>query len=61
MKDNYYTLAEISERIKTPVLYLRKMVREEKLVAHKMGKDYKVKGSDVDKYVESCRYKHDKQ
>lgn len=58
MEDKYYTLEEISVRLKTPILYLRRMVREEKLIAHKIGRNYKVKESDVKKYVDSCRYKH---
>ena len=58
MEDKYYTLEEISVRLKTPILYLRRMVREEKLIAHKIGRNYKVKESDVKKYVDSCRYKN---
>lgn len=58
MDEEYYTLAELSIKLKTPILYLRRMVREEKLVAHKMGRNYKVKESDVKKYVDSCRYKN---
>lgn len=58
MDEEYYTLAELSIKLKTPILYLRRMIREEKLVAHKIGRNYKVKESDVKKYVDSCRYKH---
>ena len=29
MKENYYTLEEISLKIKTPVAYLRKMIKQE--------------------------------
>ncbi len=61
MKDDYYTLAELSVILKTPILYLRRMVREGKLVAHKMGRDYKVKESDAERYIDSCRYNNDKQ
>lgn len=58
MEDKFYTLEEISVRLKTPILYLRRMVREEKLIAHKICRNYKAKESDVKKYVDSCRYKH---
>lgn len=60
MEDKYYTLEEISVILKTPILYLRRMVREEKLIAHKIGRNYKVKESDIKKYVDSCRYKNDR-
>ena len=60
MKEKYYTLAEMSNTIKTPIAYLRKMVKEEKLVAHKMGRNYKVKESDINKYIDSCKYRHDR-
>ena len=58
MDDKYYTLDELSVKLKTPILFLRRMVREEKLIAHKIGRNYKVKESDVIKYVDSCRYRH---
>lgn len=60
MDEKYYTLEEIAITLKTPITYLRKMVREEKLIAHKMGRNYKVKESDVKRYVDSCRYKNDR-
>lgn len=60
MNEKYYTLEEIAITLKTPIAYLRRMIREEKLTAHKMGRNYKVKESDVKSYVDSCRYKNDR-
>jgi len=57
MKEKLYTLVEVSNWTKTPVLYLRKMIKEGKLEASKMGRNYKVRESDVDKYIDSCRYR----
>lgn len=58
MNDTHYTLKEISEKIKTPVAYLRKMIKEEKLEASKMGRDYKCTEKDIQKYIESCKVKN---
>lgn len=49
MKENYYTLEEISLKIKIPVAYLRKMIKQERLVAHCMGRSYKVTETDLQK------------
>lgn len=57
MKEKLYTLVEVSNWTKTPVLYLRKMIKEGKLEASKMGRNYKVRESEVDKYIDSCRYR----
>lgn len=55
MNDTHYTLKEILEKIKTPVAYLRKMIKEEKLEASKMGRDYKCTEKDVQKFIDSLR------
>ena len=47
MSDNYYTLKEISLKIKTPVLYLRKMIRQKQLKAHFIGKQYGVSIEEI--------------
>lgn len=60
MNENYFTLKEISERIKTPILYLRRMVKEDKLIGTKIGKTIKVKESDVCNFIDSCKCKHDR-
>lgn len=58
MNENYYTLEEISLKIKTPVAYLRKMVKAHRLIAHLMGRSYKVTESDLQKYIDSCGVKN---
>ena len=55
MNDTQYTLKEISEKIKTPVAYLRKMIKEEKLEGRKIGRDYKCTEKDVQKFIDSCK------
>lgn len=58
MKENYYTLEEISLKIKTPVAYLRKMIKQERLIAHCMGRSYKVTETDLQRYIDSCGVRH---
>lgn len=58
MSDTHYTLKEISEKIKTPVAYLRKMIKEGKLEASKMGRDYKCTEQSVQNYIDSCKVKN---
>lgn len=53
MSDNYYTLKEISLKIKTPVLYLRKMIRPKQLKAHFIGKQYVVNEEDLIFFIKS--------
>lgn len=53
MSDNYYTLKEISLKIKTPVLYLRKMIRQKQLKAHFIGKQYVVNEEDLIFFIKS--------
>lgn len=60
MSEKYYTLKEISDKIKTPVAYLRKMIKEGKLKAHCIGRDYKVSESDILDFINSCGVKNDR-
>ena len=58
MKEEYFTLQEISNKIKTPVAYLRKMIKEHKLESHKIGRNYKCTESEVQKFIDSCGVKN---
>ncbi len=55
MNDKHYTLKDVSETIKTPVAYLRKMIKEDKLEASKIGRDYKCTDKAVQKFIDSCK------
>ena len=55
MNENYYTLKEISFRIKTPIPYLRRMINEHKLVASYIGKSYIVSEEDLSKFITNCK------
>ena len=65
MKEKLYTLIEISNWTKTPVdpaHYWRtlksRMIKEGKLEASKIGRNYKVRESEVERFIDSCRYKN---
>ncbi len=60
MKEEYFTLQEVSNKLKTPVAYLRKMIKEHRLKAHLMGRNYKCTESEVNEYVKSCGVKNDR-
>ena len=54
--DYYFTTKEISLLLKTPIQFIRKMIREEKIIAYKIGRQYVVKEQDLNNYLVSVRY-----
>ena len=54
--DYYFTTKEISLLLKTPIQYIRKMIREQKIIAYKIGKQYVVKEQDLNNYLDSVKY-----
>ena len=54
--DYYFTTKEISLLLKTPIQYIRKMIREKKIIAYKIGKQYVVKEQDLNNYLNSVKY-----
>ena len=51
--DYYFTSKEISILLKTPIQYIRKMIRENKLKAYKVGRQYIIKEKDLNIYLDS--------
>ena len=54
--DYYFTTKEISLLLKTPIQFIRKMIREKKIIAYKIGRQYVVKEQDLNNYLDSMRY-----
>ena len=54
--DYYFTTKEISLLLKTPIQYIRKMIREKKIIAYKIGKQYVIKEQDLNNFLDSVRY-----
>ena len=55
VQENYYTLKEIAERLKVNYRTVFRWVHGGKLPAYKFGSDWRVKGSDLDAFIESRR------
>ncbi|MGN1370677.1 MAG: hypothetical protein ACI4XM_00140 [Candidatus Coprovivens sp.] len=60
MSDKYYTLKEISCLIKTPILYLRKIVKEHKLKGHFIGRQYIVSEKELKDFINSVGVKNER-
>ena len=54
--DYYFTSKEVSILLKTPIQFIRKMIREKKIIAYKIGRQYLVKEQDLNNYLDSVRY-----
>ncbi len=54
--DYYFTSKEVSTLLKTPIAYIRKMIRKEKLKAYKIGRQYIIKEQDLNNYLASVKY-----
>ena len=54
--DYYFTTKEISLLLKTPIQFIRKMIREKRIIAYKVGRQYIVKEQDLNNYLDSVKY-----
>lgn len=50
--DNLYTTKEIANRYKVPLATVQKWIREKNLPAYRLGKEYRVKESDLRNFEE---------
>ncbi len=60
METKYYTLKEISERLKVPVAYLRKAIQNHELKGHFIGRAYVVSENDITSYILSKGVKNER-
>jgi len=51
IKDQYYSIKEISKMLKVAYLTVYRWIQSEKLTAYKAGKQYRIKKSDLDKFI----------
>lgn len=51
MSEKYYTLKQVSELLITPVPYLRYLIKEHKLKAHFIGRQYIVSEEDLKRFI----------
>ena len=60
MSNQYYTLKEISCLLKTPIPYLRKMIKDHTLKAHFIGRQYIVSQEDLKKCLDNLGVKNER-
>jgi excisionase family DNA binding protein len=56
----FYTLPELSERMNTAITGLRSWIKQGKLRATKVGRQYMVKGKDLLSFIETGNGTQDK-
>jgi excisionase family DNA binding protein len=52
MEDKYYTIQEVADMLKVAYLTVYRWIQASKLVAVKAGKQYRIKKSELDKFLE---------
>ena len=57
LKDQYYSIAEVSKILKVVYLTVYRWVRLDKLKAIKAGKQYRINKSELDKFLKKTKNK----
>jgi excisionase family DNA binding protein len=55
----WLTLQDIADELKLHIETVREWVRTKRLTAYRVGRDYRVKRADLDKFLEERRTKPD--
>jgi len=55
--DEYMSVKEIASLLKVNIVTVRRWVRDEKLPAFKLGKDYRITKKDLEKFLNERRFK----
>jgi len=50
--EQYYTIKEIAKMLKIAYLTVYRWIQDDKLIAFKAGKQYRVKKEDLDRFIE---------
>lgn len=50
-KEEYYTIEEVAKMLKVVYLTVYRWIQSDKLIAYKAGKQYRIKKSDIDKFI----------
>lgn len=54
--EHYYTIKEVADLLKVAYLTVYRWVKQGRLVAYKLGKDYRIKKSDFDRFILESKY-----
>ena len=57
-EEKYYSIEEIAEILKVAYLTVYRWIQAKKLVAYKAGKQYRIKKSDLNKFMQSHKVKN---
>ena len=57
MEDKFYNLKQVSELLITPIPYLRKLIKEEKLKAHYIGRQYIISEKELKEFINTLGVK----
>jgi len=52
LDEQYYTIEEVAKILKVVYLTVYRWIQSGKLVAYKAGKQYRIKKSDIDRFIE---------
>jgi len=55
--DEYYTLKEVAERLHVSRMTVYRYVKAKKLPAYKIGRDFRIKGEDLQTFIASLKFK----
>lgn len=56
-EEQFYSIEEVSKKLKVVYLTVYRWIQLDKLIAHKAGKQYRIKKSDLDKFIERSKNK----
>ncbi|PIW37271.1 MAG: hypothetical protein COW24_01035 [Candidatus Kerfeldbacteria bacterium CG15_BIG_FIL_POST_REV_8_21_14_020_45_12] len=56
-KQEYYLVEEVAQKLRVSNMTIYRYIKASKLQAHKIGKEFRIKISDFDKFIDSVRSK----
>ncbi len=54
-QEEFYTIKEVSELFKVAYLTVYRWIKDGKLESYKLGKQYKIKKADIDKFIQESK------
>ena len=57
MEDKFYNLKQVSELLITPIPYLRKLIKEEKLKGRFIGRPYIISEKELKEFIDTLGVK----
>lgn len=54
--DEFYTLKEVAERLHVSRMTVYRYVKAKKLPAYKIGRDFRIKGGDLNTFISSLKF-----